>query len=188
MEAKAKQAYRGFTLIETLVTIAILLIVAMIIYPSFLRTFADIRLRGDVSAVEQVIRKTIAEGIARGTFTRLVVQNGTITGQISDDLSGVNFVSLVDLSGSEEYAFTLDEGTTFTRSEESETPWLKMTDQDSLPSLDGVAGQVTFTQFGLPDRGTAIFVQQEMTTAVIEILASGHIKIYHRKEGDTWTR
>lgn len=168
----------GFTLVELMVTIAILLVLALFLLPSFMKVADGFKLRDETSQVESLVRKTMAAGITQSVNSRVIIVDDTVTGFIIQD--GVQ---------EEVASHQLDPEIAFTRTNAAETPWVNSTATGSLiyPDGQGVNGQLDFNTFGLPGRGAAIFLENGDKTAVIEILASGQIKTYHWEDNE-WTK
>jgi len=168
----------GFSLIEMMIALVILLILGMLLMPSFSKVASNYKLRDETSQVEGLIRKTMAAGIAESTNSRVTIIGGTITGFLLQDNLPIELMS-----------HELDQKFAFTRSNTEPTPWLGNGAVTSLNYADGIAtnGQLDFTRFGLPLQGAAIFLENKDVSTVIEILASGQIKTYHW-EDESWSK
>ena len=180
---KNTQMKMGFTLTEAMIAVVILMILFAMVGPSFRVMVENYAHREETSGVEFVVRRTLAEGIGQGTATRISIVDNTIFGEISTDRTGINFDPIANMS------YTLSD-TSFVRNNSEPTPWLGNVQTASLAFEDPAAapGMLQFSQFGLPERGGAIFIQKdEVITGVIEIMVSGDIRVY-RWEGGEWTR
>ncbi len=117
------QASAGFTLLELIVVVAIILIMTAIAFPLLQSSMAAFRLRGAVSSITGVIQSTRYQAIMQGIPYQVVFDATGKTYQIKNQ-PGASFVNVcspssitscpVPLSGSGSTVITLDASKTLT--------------------------------------------------------------------------
>ena len=181
----------GFTLIEIMVAVSIMLLLGMLTIPSMSRMLRGSKMRDRTANVESVVHRTIAAAVAKGAPARLVIEGDVIRGELAED--GTNYAQITDVT------FDINDHQaagryTFTRSLAVPTPWLESEELLSLFAADEGDGRVLeFSRLGVPAQGCTLFLEDtsvdvdSRASVAIEILATGAIKTYHLEDG-TWTR
>lgn len=173
----ASRQRRGFSLIELVVALILIMIILMLITPTVRSLIDWSRIRQDMTNIDQVIHKTMGQSLARGSSGRVRIENGSVIGEVQ--LPDATFIEVDRVSPS---------FSSFGRSNNTETPWLGLATTTQASSFAGHT--IPITGLGtINPPGGAVFVNYGKNEAVLEILISGVTVIHYQKqESDLWSQ
>lgn len=171
---------RGFSLVELMTVVVIIMILAISVGPLFRNWIEDMQTRNQTSQVDMLIRRTMAESIRTGYPAQIVIAGSSITGQLATNTDGDVFEPVKNGT------VALEGDRTFSRTSSSETPWLKSSAMDSLSEGD-TPNVLEFSRIGVPENGAAIFIEHKKKVTAIEILPTGSVVVSHW-ENEIWSR
>ena len=165
----AKLDKKGFTLVEILATITVVLVLAGMAGPIFRSIIQNNRFRQEVSNVESLLNRTMSESMARGAVGQITIRELTMAGQVM----GLNGVWIDIGSTSLNWA-------TFGRTDAIATPWLQSTETAASSFDDHV---IPITATGVVADSGAVFLSYSGHEASVELLVSGAVVTFHREQG-----